>query len=62
METPAMQFPTLQEVQSGTLQQVEEWWNFLPMPQNDAQREILHQVVERMLDLSEAIDKQSVMG
>lgn len=62
METPAMKFPTLQEVQSGTLQQVEEWWNFLPMPQNDAQREILHQVVERMLDLSEAIDKQSVMG
>lgn len=52
----AAKFPTLEEVKKGTMQQLEDWWNFLPMPQNDDEREILHQVIERKLDLDEQLE------
>lgn len=49
-------YPTLQEVKTASVQQLEAWWHDLPTPQNDEQREILHQIIEAKLDLSEALE------
>jgi hypothetical protein len=59
MKAPAMQYPTLEEVKGATMGQLKAWWHDLPRPNDDTEREILHQIIETILDMSEQLEAQN---